>query len=223
MVRAGGEVIVTLEIVISMLVFNLATNFRCCMKIYCDCGQMLSDSTDYLSYKAHLIPDQDIFDLYEGIDANLAELVEDVQRISAPDRVEIAIKRTSRLICLLISKYSRRFLYQCTNCGMLFLDNSSLHAFAPCQSDVPRNLLRSVEGDKWKGPLRGDWDDGRSGEGKGWLWWWKSEGEEGVQQFHDWESLQLQYHEVLGRLQSKNILRDAALRRNSEVVHFWPP
>lgn len=38
------------------------------MKIDCHCGSKIFDSTDHLSYKGHLIPDQEWFSLHDALD-----------------------------------------------------------------------------------------------------------------------------------------------------------
>jgi hypothetical protein len=39
------------------------------MKITCACGALLSDSTDFLSNKAHVVADQDYFDYLDAVPA----------------------------------------------------------------------------------------------------------------------------------------------------------
>ncbi|WP_338542496.1 hypothetical protein [Paenibacillus tundrae] len=38
------------------------------MHFYCYCGNRISDTTDYLSYKGYVISDQDEFDFLDEID-----------------------------------------------------------------------------------------------------------------------------------------------------------
>jgi hypothetical protein len=194
------------------------------MKIYCECGYVIADSTDYIPHKANLTADQDVSDLYEGISAILEQFIQDPQQSTAPYPAAEKVRHASRKIAILLGNYQRHILYQCPDCGRLHLNDVGrrLHTFVPTREDVPRDLLRSVEGDRWKGPLRGNRSDTNVGEMRGWLWWRRIEGENGVEQFQDWESLQRRYYEVFARLQNKGILRDAALRKNAEVVHCWP-
>src|SRR5258707_897572 len=45
------------------------------VKIGCRCGATISDSTDSLSHKAHLTPDQDLYGVWEGIDEEVIDRV----------------------------------------------------------------------------------------------------------------------------------------------------
>jgi hypothetical protein len=65
-------------------------------KISCKCGNILPDNTDYISYKAQFIADQDKEDLYNTFDKDY------------------------QLIANTFSKYSGE-IFQCDICGNLIL------------------------------------------------------------------------------------------------------
>jgi hypothetical protein len=45
------------------------------MKIGCQCGETISDTSDYLSHKGHLTPDQSLYDVYDAIDQEVIDRV----------------------------------------------------------------------------------------------------------------------------------------------------
>ncbi len=87
------------------------------MKFMCLCGKVLSDTTDYIPYKARLIADEDwdhFLDLAEqskGFDWRLAPAI-----------------------------------YQCPDCGCLRLEKPQGHVvfFKPEDESVSKSLLRSL-------------------------------------------------------------------------------
>lgn len=95
------------------------------MKFLCSCGELIRDQSDYLSHKAGLVADEDIFDLHDVIDEIVADSADD------PDAVG---RRTGGFW---------RALYQCPACGRLFVsgEDGELHEFIPASSSTPRNLL----------------------------------------------------------------------------------
>lgn len=105
------------------------------MRIACECGEILRDSTDYLADKGHLIPDQEWFATFDAVDAEvinpLAAGTLDPQ--TAHRRARSAIQRHARLI------------YQCAACGRLHVAAASgeLHCFVPASPSTPKELFRS--------------------------------------------------------------------------------
>lgn len=108
------------------------------MKFTCECGHIIYDQTDYLSYKAHLISDQDWFDFLEEID----EAIE--KSGPTPKDKEIACMK----IRSLSSKLYKR-VYQCKNCGNIFFNNNSpqLEMFRSHKDNPNKTLLESSKGD----------------------------------------------------------------------------
>ncbi|WP_067831634.1 hypothetical protein [Actinomadura kijaniata] len=169
------------------------------MKIRCVCGAVIVDQSDFLPDKARLIADRDWEDvLHPEGDAPLERVRERAWRWS-------------------------RSLWQCAACGRLYVDdrNGRPHRFDPAEADVPRDLLGSVHGERWKGHLRGYWRASRPGA-PGDLWWSCGADDEGFEEFTSREALERRYREVFARLRSLDILRSALLSEGERTVHRWP-
>ena len=192
------------------------------MKIHCECGHVIYDQTDYLPGKAYLVADQDYFDLAEALEAQVTKAAE-AGRIGGPG-VGAAIRQALENTRAALNRYARRTVYQCSACGRLFVDDTQFQSqvFAPKDEAVSRDLLRSIEGDRWKRNLRGHWNDRHDGPDKGELWWGFGGADEGYERHDDLDILTQRYYEVLGRLQAKETLRSAFLNRNAETLHQWP-
>jgi hypothetical protein len=147
------------------------------MHFGCGCGHSITDTRDFIEYKAALIPDQDHNDLIDHI-------CEEVRRhlkrgkisVEEPSSMEVEdplFWAVANNLC-----HYRRTMYQCTECGRLYVDDPAdplrLHAFAPEDEGYHRYLLRSVEGDRWKRPMEASWsDEYQAGEV-----WWSGSGED---------------------------------------------
>ncbi|WP_160675306.1 hypothetical protein [Clostridium sp. C8-1-8] len=109
------------------------------MKFKCDCGHTIYDNTDYLSYKAHLISDQDWFDYLERIEMTIDRLGADLKD-----------KETAIIELRNLSHYYSKTIYQCTSCGSIFIadENNTFNTFKNDSIYKNKNILRSVEGDK---------------------------------------------------------------------------
>lgn len=184
------------------------------MNFQCECGHRISDTTDYLSYKAHLISDQDWYDFIEEIDAAI-EMPESTEG----DKVKALMK-----IRALSSKLSRT-VYQCTKCGNIFFgDNNSskLEMFRSCSDESNKKLLISSLGDEWKGFLFGDWVDDppewRFNRLKGYI---SASCFSDIKEYKDWESLEREYYQILSELKDRNILRSSSLEKNHVKIHTW--
>jgi hypothetical protein len=196
------------------------------MKIECSCGNLIVDSTDYQSNKAHLLADQDYLDLIGAITARIEMLMASIGKAAGEREARQVSERSIQSIHELAGHYMRRSLYQCTERGCLFVDDEKLHlqSFVPENKTVPHNLMRSVKGEKWQRPLRGRWitnatlPQQKSGE----LWWGFGVGNEGFEHFDSWEALEKRYFEVFQSLKQGDLLRDAQLVRDGEATHQWP-
>lgn len=193
------------------------------MKILCECGHTLFDQTDYLPYKAEFISDQDNEDYWEAIDQVIEQLAATLRgsRLTEEEakRITEQAMHDARSQTL---KYRMRTMYQCSHCGRLMLDDlqSNLQTFLPATETTPKNILRSYQGNQWKRSLRAIFSSG-----SGHLMWSSSDADAtdgGFERFDNWESLERRYFEVLTRLQEKEILRDAFIRKDGEIVHRWP-
>jgi acetone carboxylase gamma subunit len=192
------------------------------MHFLCTCGHSITDRTDFIEYKASLIPDRDGEDLVDRICAEVRGRLTDAKSSTElPGRLE-----TDSLwlaIATVIDHYTRT-LYQCPECGRLHVDDPTdplrLHPFVPEGESFPRHLLRSVEGDRWKRPMGARWSD-QDQEG---VLWWHGSGDHpgGHVRFDDWEHLEQRYFEVFHKLLEQEVVRSAFLRRGQRIIHSWP-
>jgi hypothetical protein len=161
------------------------------MKIACHCGAVIPDQTDFLSYKAHVVADQDWEDFVDASESK--------------GRIDSSLVRLS---------------YQCPQCGRLYVEDASraLHAFVPDEHKV--QVLGSSEGADWRAPLIGSWNDKPyAHQAKGHLWCGADGGTS--TEFDDWNQLELAYQALFKRLRELNRLRSALLRKNGQDVHSW--
>jgi len=194
------------------------------MKFLCTCGHVISDSTTEIPYKAYFYADQDYDDLCDAIDEQFLKLANAVRQPTASETdVAAALQRAMDTTSAKIGKYARRKIYQCSQCGRLSVDDPQHYGqvFVPEDSATPKNLMRSIAGDQWKGRLRGswtEWDDGlKIGDVH-----WETGSEEGYEQHHDFEAFKRCYFEIFARLREKGVLRDAFLSIGDENLHKWP-
>lgn len=119
------------------------------MHFSCRCGYCFHDNTDCLPFKGRIIADQDWNDLWSLI--------------------ENGIRNGENLhsVCDSISELFQREMYQCPECGRLYIDDDNgrtFTAFSPNgeaepEPDVDRRMLESVHGKSWRGFLYADWYD----------------------------------------------------------------
>ncbi|XLS28089.1 hypothetical protein ACJD0Z_12865 [Flavobacteriaceae bacterium M23B6Z8] len=90
------------------------------MKIKCTCQNIIVDQTDYLKNKGYLISDTQWFDFWDAIDLAIeksGETKEDIENACIQLRKQDVFKT----------------LWECTNCGKLFVDgkNGELITYKP--------------------------------------------------------------------------------------------
>jgi len=105
------------------------------MKIGCYCGATIFDQTDDLPHKGHFIPDQEWFATYDGMDNEvIVPLTEGA----------IDMEKAFHLSRRVISRASR-LMYQCSECGRLYMDDNSgvLHCYVPSDDATSKEILRS--------------------------------------------------------------------------------
>lgn len=199
------------------------------MKIKCKCSNAIVDETDYISYKAHYISDQDIFDFFDAVDANIEQMVAALDDplvlknwrtafFGEGHPEQDAKKLLPSIVRNLHSRYER-LMYQCTKCGRLYLDdiNRELHCFKPQDNSVSKRLLISQEGANWRGFLFGEW---KSEEEKGDVYY-EHPVNGFLKNFNEWEDLQHEYLKWYEELKGKNQVRSAFLRKDGQVMHKW--
>ena len=103
------------------------------MKIGCPCGGVIVDGTDAHPNKAHMVADQDWFRFWEAVDAAIE------QPCSSPKEAEAR--------CIHLRELNvARFMWQCEQCGMLFMEthDHELAMFRPEDKAVARGILAAT-------------------------------------------------------------------------------
>lgn len=105
------------------------------VKIGCRCGETISDSTDYISHKAHLTPDQDIYCVWDGIDDEV------IDRVASG---ELPVK-DAYMVSRRIMSSPTRTMWQCFVCGRLYIDgpDGEVHCFVPENDETEKRILRA--------------------------------------------------------------------------------
>ncbi len=180
------------------------------MHFWCGCGNRMSDTTDMIYYKGHIIADQDWDDLYGKI--------EDAIMSPEKDRKKVADQFFSDIADLC------RWMYQCPQCGRIFIDGegASLHAFQPEKGCTERRLLQSAKGELWQGFLYAEWEDEKPewSEHHGYVWPIVNI-EYNLPGFDDYDEFVAKYYGVFEELKEKGIIRRARLKRNRQLIHEW--
>ncbi|MEZ4850629.1 MAG: hypothetical protein R3B93_18845 [Bacteroidia bacterium] len=90
------------------------------MKIKCTCNHLIIDQTDYLKHKGYLISDTQWFDFWDAIDGAIEQ--------SGPSS-----KEKEAAAMRLRKKDIFKVLWECTNCGKLYVDgkNGELISYSP--------------------------------------------------------------------------------------------
>ena len=103
------------------------------MKIGCECGGSILDSTDNLSHKAHLILDQDWFNVYDAIDD---DVIDPVSEGTLP-------KENAYMNARQIISSRSRLMWQCPACGRLYIDGNegTLQCFVPATDETDKRIL----------------------------------------------------------------------------------
>ena len=169
------------------------------MKFKCDCGNVIHDTSDNLSYKGYIIADQDVDEFWS--------MIEEAEKPHVK-KLDIFWK---------LDALMKSAIYQCPSCGRLFIDDpddkSRFMVFAPDingESDqkVNKRLLVSSHGDKWKGFLHAFWYDEKPS-------WCDYKGvidpDVNIKydnlMFDDYEAFENRFYEILEDMKSKNIIR----------------
>lgn len=119
------------------------------MKIKCLCGEYIADNTDYLSYKGHIIADQDWPEVLTHIRQSIKAAAGLDNKTSSGHQEQldkIEADASDHLI------HRSRGIWQCYRCGRVCVDDSNrnLHWFNPEDPSVTKDLLRSSSGESWE-------------------------------------------------------------------------
>lgn len=155
----------------------------------CYCGHIIFDVTDYLSYKARYIADQDYYDYLDEYEKTITEKQ-----------------------FYVLNNYTRD-IFQCPNCSNLIIfSNKKRFDFKPLTLNAD-NLLLSRSGNKWKGMLRATFRQESSEV------YWQTNQEQGFRQGLQLSELKALYYRKFEELKALNILRDAYLVVNGITEH----
>jgi hypothetical protein len=165
------------------------------VKFTCNCGAVISDQTDYLPYKAHVLSDQDAFDAADISETGSAAWFGTLTR----------------------------HLYECNACGRLWLEDANRALLAYVPEGRQGRAIAPALADLWKAPLRASWNDKPivAGAPRGTLHYARGP-QEVVATFDNWLQLEATYHGVLEARRDEGTLRDALLSCNGEIIHSWP-
>ncbi|MCM1506505.1 MAG: hypothetical protein NC177_05145 [Ruminococcus flavefaciens] len=175
-------------------------------KLKCCCGHIISDTTDYISYKGHIIPDQDECDYFDR--------AEELIKSDNPDK--------NSLMCDFLYSVNDKIIYQCTECGRLYIeDNNKLFCFMP-ENHNNTKILNSVHGEKWKGFLHAEYNDKKPEwrECKGYV---RADVNCPCESIHsdDMNEITDGYYRILDELKKAGVIRYATLKINGKIVHEW--
>lgn len=159
-------------------------------KIQCVCGNIISDNTDFIVYKAHFIADQDYFDLRDEI-----------------ENKDYSEQNKSFL------KYFQN-IFQCSLCqNVIFFTEDKRIDFQPLNKEESIGVLKSRLSKKWKGFISATFRDG-IGEII-----WQTNIDRGFLGKLSLEKLQEIYYEKFNELKTSEILRSSFLRINGCIEH----
>lgn len=186
------------------------------MHFFCKCGKRISDSTDYLSYKAHMISDQDWFDLWD----NIYEVIEK----SGPTQND---KEKAIVKIMQMSIQMETTIYQCTKCGKLIFDGKNkFEMYKSSSGYINKGLLQSYKGEQWEGYLHAEWSDKKPEwrETNGYILQnvnFKSSKIRKNIGYNDWENIEKDYFIVFNEFKEKGIIRSSMLKKNDVEIHSW--
>lgn len=103
------------------------------MKIGCHCGATIYDQTDFLPHKAHIIPDQEWFNVYDAIDDDVIDAL-----IHRKLEQEAAYLKARGII-----GSASRQIWQCNQCGRLYIDDQAgkLQCYLPATAETSKAIL----------------------------------------------------------------------------------
>jgi len=188
------------------------------MHFLCECGNRIHDITDNLSYKAHLISDQDWFDFLDKID--------DVVEKSGPSQKD---KENALMQISSLAVNMTKLVYLCKKCGNIFFDDDNgglLEMYKPCSENVNTKLLESYKKEKWQGSLSAEWVDEKPEwlESNGFISQdtnYKSHKISQNNGYDNWDNLEKEYYIIFEELREEGVLRSSSLKKNKILIHSW--
>ncbi len=107
------------------------------MKLHCECGNLITDSTDSLPWKANLLPDQEWFAVLDMMD----DIIEKVASGGMAAEAGMMALRGAH-------GSATRTAWQCAHCGRLMVEDHDhqIHQYVPATGGDSREVLRSRPG-----------------------------------------------------------------------------
>jgi hypothetical protein len=101
------------------------------MFISCACGEKIHDNTDFMSWKAHLLPDQQWEELFDIVDSAL----ETPDKAARREEIQVQVRNKIHKLF--------RSAWECVACSRLYIENKGgeLLCYAPQGSDAPQYIL----------------------------------------------------------------------------------
>lgn len=175
-------------------------------RLMCKCGHIIHDSTDYISYKGHIMADQDEGDYFDR--------AEEIIKSDNPDK--------NSLMCDFLCEINDKIIYQCTECGRLYIEGKEQYYCFKPEKHNNTKILNSVHGEKWRGFLHAEWNDQK-------YEWQKYKGYVCANVNYPCESIHSDdrqeiidgYYRLLDELKKVGVIRRATLRINGKFIHEW--
>ncbi len=177
-------------------------------RFICYCGYVIRDTSDYLSYKGSIMPDQDEYDYLDYV----SEIIES----KCPYRKKLVDEFYFKIPDM------TKTVYQCSQCGRLYIeDNNELFCFRP-ENHNNKVVLKSMHGEKWKGFLHAEWNDKK-------YEWQDYKGYACADVNYPCESIYSDdrqeiidgYYRLLDELQKVGAIRYSTLKINGKLIHEW--
>ena len=161
-------------------------------KIVCKCGAVISDNTDYQPWKGYFFAEQD---------------EEVIREIQSNDVYHDDLQHYYREI------------FQCDQCGRILIENKGKFlSFRPEQSNIPKNILNSADGEKYKSCLRGHWVTEKK---KGEIYCGGNSKYACFDIFTSKKNVEEKYFELFEILKNEDLLTDAFLMIDYIEKHKW--
>lgn len=121
------------------------------MKVQCKCGNVITDNTDNLNYKAEFTKDQDIEKRLEAFDV-MSDFIDAINNNKRDEWIisfyrsnELVTLNNSAILCDIFLKYDHTHsFYQCNVCGRLLVPSANHeYSFFYPEDNNNKNILSS--------------------------------------------------------------------------------